>query len=168
MILSYRGISPKIHESCFVAESASVVGDVTIGEDSSVWYGAVIRGDEDSLVIGRRTSIQDNAVIHCNEGFPVKIGDNVTVGHGAIVHGCTVGDNALIGMGATVLDGAVIGENAVVGAGAVVKERDVIPEGAVAVGIPAKVVKIASEHNSSMNSLNAEAYVQLGRNHKNG
>lgn len=166
MIISFKGRMPEISPKCFVAENASVVGEVKIGADSSVWFGAVIRGDEDSITIGENTSVQDNAVLHCDGGHPITVGSNVTIGHAAIVHGCTVKDNALIGMGAVVLNGAVIGENAIVGAGAVVRENDEIPAGAVAVGVPAKVVKIAEEHNRSMNALNAAAYTALGAEYR--
>lgn len=166
MILAFKGKTPAIAADCFVAENASVIGDVTLGGKSSVWFGAVIRGDEDSIAVGEGTSVQDNAVLHCDEGHPAIIGNNVTIGHGAVVHGCTVHDNALIGMGAVVLNGAVIGENAVVGAGAVVKENMEIPAGAVAVGIPAKVVKVAEDYNRSMNALNAAVYVGLGAEYR--
>lgn len=166
MILAFKGKTPAIAADCFVAENASVIGDVTLGAKSSVWFGAVIRGDEDSIAVGEGTSVQDNAVLHCDEGHPVIIGNNVTIGHGAVVHGCTVHDNALIGMGAVVLNDAVIGENAVVGAGAVVKENMEIPAGAVAVGVPAKVVKIAEDYNRSMNALNAAAYIGLGTEYR--
>lgn len=163
MIVSFDGHTPEISPDCFVAENAAIVGEVTIGADSSVWFGAVIRGDEDSITVGEGTSVQDNAVLHCDEGHPITVGNHVTIGHAAVVHGCTVGDNALIGMNAVVLNGATIGESAIVGAGAVVRENDVIPAGAVAVGVPAKVVKLNEDYNRSMNSLNAAAYVQLSR-----
>ena len=166
MILAFKGKTPAIAADCFVAENASVIGDVTLGAKSSVWFGAVIRGDEDSIAVGEGTSVQDNAVLHCDEGHHITIGNGVTIGHGAVVHGCTVHDNALIGMGAVVLNGAVIGENAVVGAGAVVKENMEVPAGAVAVGIPAKVVKIAEDYNQSMNALNAAVYVELGAEYR--
>ena len=166
MIVPFKGQMPEISPACFVAENASVVGRVKIGADSSVWFGAVIRGDEDGITIGESTSVQDNAVLHCDEGHPITIGNSVTIGHAAVVHGCTVKDNALIGMGAVVLNGAVIGENAVVGAGAVVRENDEIPAGAVAVGVPAKVVKIARDYNASMNALNAAVYAGLSAEYR--
>jgi len=166
MIVTFEGHTPELSPECFVAENAAVVGKVAIGKNSSVWFGAVIRGDEDSITVGEDTSIQDNAVLHCDQGHPVTIGNGVTIGHGAVVHGCTIGDNALIGMGAVVLNGAHIGENAVVGAGAVVREDDDIPAGAVAVGVPAKVVKTNEDYNRSMNSLNAAVYVQLSAEYR--
>lgn len=166
MISAIKGKTPTIAADCFVAENASIIGNVTLGAKSSVWFGAVIRGDEDSITVGDGTSVQDNAVLHCDEGHPITIGNSVTIGHGAVVHGCTVHDNALIGMGAVVLNGAVIGENAIVGAGAVVKENMEIPAGAVAVGIPAKVVKVAEDYNRSMNALNAAVYVGLSAEYR--
>jgi len=162
MKISFKEKTPSVHGSCFIAETAAVIGDVNIGSGSSVWFGAVIRGDEDSVVIGENCNIQDNAVLHCDEGYPIKIGNSVTVGHGAIVHGATIADNVLIGMGAIIMNGAEIAANSVIGAGAVCTENMIVPQGSVVVGIPGKVVKTAEEHNRSMTALNAAAYVQLG------
>jgi len=167
MIKPYNGIKPTIHESCFVAENASVIGDVQIGSKSSVWFGAVIRGDEASIFIGENSNIQDNAVLHCDVGCPMKIGNFVTVGHGAIVHGATIGDNVLVGMGAIVMNGVEIGANSMIGAGAVCTEKMVIPNGSVVVGIPAKVIKNAEENNKSLIITNASAYVLLGEEYAN-
>ena len=166
MIMSFKDKSPEIHESCFIAENASIAGDVRIGSGSSVWFGAVIRGDEDCIVIGENSNIQDNAVLHCNVGHPVKIGNNVTVGHSAIVHGAEIGDNVIIGMGAIILDGAEIGENSMIGAGAVCTENMCIPSGSVAVGIPAKVIKTEEDFNKSNAALNAVAYAELAEEYK--
>lgn len=166
MILKFNERVPKITQDCFVAENASIIGDVTLEKDASVWYGAVVRGDEEAIIIGEGSNVQDNAILHCDPGYPMTIGKNVTIGHGAIVHGCTVGDNTLIGMGAIVLNGAVIGKNVIVGAGALVKENDEIPDGAVVVGVPAKVVKKDEEFNSMRNAINAEAYVELAQEHR--
>lgn len=141
MTYEYRGIWPKISDKAFVAENASVIGEVEIGDDSSVWFGAVIRGDEAPIKIGRGSNVQDNVVLHCDMGSPMDIGDNVTIGHGSIVHGAIIGSNTLIGMGAIVLDGARIGEGCIIGAGAVVKERAEIPAGSLVVGVPGKVVR---------------------------
>ena len=166
MILKYGEMTPKIAEGCFVAENATIVGDVTIEKGASVWYGAVIRADEEPIVIGENSNVQDNATLHCSVGYPMKIGKGVTIGHGAIVHGAVVKDNALIGMGATVLNGAVIEEDAIVGAGAVVKENDTVPAGGVAVGVPAKTVKVDRENNCDRNKINAEAYIFMGQEHR--
>ena len=127
-------------EAC-VAETAVLIGDVSVGKDSSVWFGAVLRGDQASITVGEGTSVQDNAVLHCEKDHHMRIGSNVTLGHGAIVHCSVVGANTMIGMGAVLLDGAVIGKDCVIGAGAVVKENAVVPDGTMLVGVPAKPVR---------------------------
>ena len=106
----------QIHDTAFIAPGAVVLGDVTIGENSGIWYNAVVRGDRDSIVIGRESNIQDNAVVHLGSGYPVEIGDHVTIGHGAIIHGCKIGDNTMIGMGAILMNGCKIGKNCIIGA----------------------------------------------------
>ncbi|MCA9951817.1 MAG: gamma carbonic anhydrase family protein [Anaerolineales bacterium] len=135
-----ESIKPKIANTAWIAASATVRGDVMLGEDVSIWFGAVIRGDEAPVVIGDRSNIQDTAVLHVSAGFPCIIGKEVTVGHAAVVHGCAVHDGALIGIHATVLDGAVIGEGALVGAGAVVPPGMIVPAGMLVLGVPAKVI----------------------------
>ena len=132
---------PKLGEGVYVARGAVVVGDVTLGDFSSVWYSAVLRGDINRIVVGNHTNIQDNAVLHVNTSQPCSLGNLVTVGHGAIVHACTVGDEVLVGMGAVILDGATIGAQTVIGAQSLVKEGAVIPPGSLAVGVPARVVR---------------------------
>ena len=141
MIVTFQGNTPQVSPEAFIAETAALIGDVTVGPDSSVWYGAVIRGDCSRITVGCGTSIQDNAVLHTEIGHPLTIGDNVTIGHGAIVHCASVGSNTLIGMGAILLDGAVIGADCVIGAGAVVRENAVVPPGTLMVGVPAKCVR---------------------------
>ena len=145
----------------FVAPGGVVVGDVEIGADSSVWYNAVLRGDVAPIRIGARTNIQDGAVLHGATGFPVLVGDNVTVGHNAIVHGCTVGSNTLVGMGAIVLNGARIGDDCIIGAGALVTQGTVIPNGSVAFGSPAQVIRPTSDKDRASNRANAAEYVHL-------
>jgi len=140
-IREFNGKKPQIADSAFVAETAALIGQVTVGADSSVWYGAVLRGDNAAITVGAGTSIQDNVTLHCEPGHPLTIGNNVTVGHNAIVHCTAVGDNTLVGMGARLLDGAVIGSHCVIGAGAVVKENAVVPDGTMMVGIPAKAIR---------------------------
>ena len=159
MIRTYKGKTPLVDESVFVAEGAALIGDVAIGEDSSVWFGAVLRGDNEPIRIGRRTSVQDNATLHCDPGHKLTIGDDVTIGHNAVVHGCTVKDGALIGMGAVVLDAAVVGEYSIVGAGAVVTAGTVIPPYSLVLGIPAKVVKTGLTAQKESNLKNAAGYV---------
>ena len=141
MLITLRGKTPQVSPEAFIAETAALIGDVTVGADSSVWFGAVIRGDNDPITVGKGTSIQDNAVLHTEKGHPLTVGDNVTVGHGAIAHCSSVGSNTLIGMGAVLLDGATIGDHCIIGAGAVVKENAVVPAGTMMVGIPAKPVR---------------------------
>ncbi len=141
MILTLNGATPQVSPEAFVAENATLIGSVTVGRDSSVWFVAVIRGDVSPITVVEGTSIQDNCVLHTEKGHPLTIGSNVTVGHGAIVHCSAVGDNTMVGMGAVLLDGAVIGRNCIIGAGAVVKEHAVVPDGTMMVGVPAKPVR---------------------------
>ena len=141
MMLSFGGKMPRDEGAVFVAANATVLGDVTLGRGVNIWYGAVLRADEGALILGKNSNVQDNAVLHCDPGGQVVLGKNVTVGHSALVHGCTVGDNSLIGMHATILNHAVVGKNCIIGAGALVPEGMVIPDNSVAVGVPARVIK---------------------------
>ena len=141
MILSYKGIKPEIDESVFVAPSADVIGRVKIGKNSSVWFNATIRADVDDVIIGENTNIQDNCCLHQTAGWPLVLGDNVTVGHSATLHSCNIGNNTLIGMGATVLDDSKIGKCSIVAAGSVVLEHKSFPDYSLIAGIPAKVVR---------------------------
>ena len=147
----------------FIAPNATVIGDVAIGDNSSVWFGAVIRGDNDKISIGKRTNVQDMVVIHVDEGVPVTIGDNVTIGHGAIIHGASIGDNSLIGINATVLNHAKVGKFCVIGAHTLVTECMEIPDYSLVLGAPAKIVKKLSPEQIQKFKKNAEAYVQLGK-----
>ncbi len=144
-LIEFDGKIPQVAEGVFLAENAVLVGDVTVGRDSSVWYGAVLRGDMAPITVGEGTSIQDNATVHTEIGHAVHIGSNVTVGHNAVVHCAEVGDNALVGMGSRLLNGAVIGAACIIGAGAVVKENAVVPAGTLMVGVPAKPVRAVTE-----------------------
>lgn len=159
MIVPYKGKRPQADESAFVAENAVLIGDVTLEADASVWFGAVLRGDNEPILVGRGSNVQDNATLHCDPGHPLTIGADVTIGHNAVVHGCTVRDGALIGMGAVVLDDAVVGEYAIVGAGAVVKSGMEIPPYSLAVGSPAKVVRTDRFAQRETNVANAVGYV---------
>ena len=145
MIYTLEGKTPKIADGVFVAPGASVIGNVEIAEQASVWFGVVIRGDNDLMRIGEGSNIQDNCVLHSDPGFPLTIGRNCTIGHSAIVHGCTIGDGTLIGMGATVLNGAKIGLNCLIGAGALVTENTSIPDNSLVVGSPARVKRELSK-----------------------
>jgi gamma-carbonic anhydrase len=140
-IIVHHGVSPQIPASAWIAEDATVIGDVTLGEEANVWFHAVLRGDINAIRIGRRSNIQDGCVLHVTKDAPVEIGDEVTVGHLAVVHGCTIGHRALIGMNAVVLDFAEVGEGSLIAAGSVVRERARIPAGVLAAGVPAKVVR---------------------------
>ena len=139
MLIDFEGLSPKIHPSVFIAPGAMIIGDVTIGEDSGIWFNCVLRADIDRIEIGERSNVQDGTVIHLDTGIPTIIGDDVTIGHAAIIHACTIGDGALIGMGAIILSGAKIGEEAIVAAGTLVREGQEIPPRSVAMGVPAQV-----------------------------
>src|SRR5579872_7154204 len=142
LILPVKGLEPKFGNNCYLAENATIVGDVTMGDDCSVWFTAVVRGDVHYIRIGNKVNIQDGAIIHCTyQKALVNIGNNVSIGHRAIVHGCTVGDNVLIGMGAIIMDHAVIGENSIIAAGAVVLENTVVEPNSIYAGVPAKKTK---------------------------
>jgi len=141
IIKEFRDNSPEIDESAYIADNAVIIGDVTIGKKSSVWFGAVLRGDSDSIKIGRRSNIQDNAVVHVDPGFPVTIGDDCIVGHLALIHGATISNNVLVGMNSTVLNGAQVGEFSIIGANALVTSNTVIPPNSLVLGSPAKVTK---------------------------
>ena len=168
MIIPYKNHAPEIDESAFIAENSTVAGKVTIGKDSSVWFGAVLRADMQPIIIGKGSNIQDNAVIHVGPGQPTEIGDGVTVGHGAIVHSAKIGNNVLVGMGSVILDGAVIGDNCIIGAGAVVTSGTEIPKNSMVLGVPAKVVKELSVTQIMSNKVNAVSYVKLGKDFKKG
>ena len=155
-----------IDKTVFIADGAKVIGSVEIGKNSSVWFNAVIRADSDKVKIGENSNVQDNAVIHTSEGFGVKIGDNVTIGHGAIVHGCTIGDNVMIGMGAIVLNGAAIEENCIIGAGALVPQGKVIPAGSLAFGNPVKIVRKLTDDEIKSILDNAISYVNEANEYK--
>jgi carbonic anhydrase/acetyltransferase-like protein (isoleucine patch superfamily) len=157
---------PKIHESVFIAPTASVIGNVEIGELSSVWYGVVIRGDVNWIKIGKGTNIQDNSVIHAETAsFPTYIGDFVTVGHKATIHGCIIKDFSLIGIGAIVMNGAEIGSFSIVGAGAVITENTKIPPGTLAIGVPAKVKRDLTEKEIESLKRSAQRYIELAKIH---
>ena len=152
---------PKVHVTAFIEESARVIGDVEVEEDSSVWFNCVIRGDVLPIRVGRRTNIQDGSILHPSNQMMVRVGDNVTVGHGAVIHGCTVQSNCLIGMRATIMDKVVIGEWSIVGAGALVTEGTDIPSRSVALGIPAKVVRSVDEEDLKLLRTRHLEYVEL-------
>jgi carbonic anhydrase/acetyltransferase-like protein (isoleucine patch superfamily) len=145
----------------FLAPNATILGDVTLGDRVGIWFGAVVRADRDRIAIGADSNVQDNCVVHCTPGYPVTIGREVSVGHGAVLHGCTVGDRVIVGMGAIVLNGAAVGEDSLIGAGAVVTEGAQIPPNSVVLGVPGKVVKLTTEEQRAKIRRNAATYVEL-------
>lgn len=161
IIKPYLDQSPHFHPTVRAAENVSVIGDVTLKEYSSLWYGTIVRGDAAPIVIGANANIQDGCILHADPGIPAVIGKNVTVGHGAILHGCTIGDNCLIGMGATLLNNCVIGEGSIIAAGALVTERAIIPPGSMVMGCPGKVVRTIRPEELDANRASAEHYVEL-------
>jgi carbonic anhydrase/acetyltransferase-like protein (isoleucine patch superfamily) len=163
MIVAYMGIKPKIHPSAYIAPTAVIIGDVEIGEGSSVWFGAVVRGDMSGVRIGKNSNIQDNCTVHTEAEHPVVIEDYVTVGHNAVVHGCTVKDHVLIGIGAIVLNGALINEGATIAAGSVVRENQIIEECQLVAGIPAVVKKQQDEQAKQHHQEHAQNYAALAR-----
>ena len=162
MELSFRGVAPKTEKAAFVAPNATICGDVTLEEGVTVWFGAVIRTELDPMYIGKNSNVQDNCVLHCDVGYPLRLGENVTLGHGAIVHGCTVGNDVLVGMNATILNGAVIGDGAIIAAGALVKEHMQVPPGALVAGVPAKVIRQNGPEMAEKIRQNARHYVDWG------
>lgn len=161
MIRKIYGMEAKLHKDTFIAESADIIGDVTLNEGSSMWYGAVARGDINSIKVGKFSNIQDNASLHNESSTPLIIGDYTTIGHNAVVHGCTIGDNCLIGMGAIILNRAVVGDNSIIGAGSVVTEDMVIPPNSLVMGIPAKVRRSVNEDEIANIRENALNYNKL-------
>lgn len=167
MIIKYKDKTPKVEKAEFLADNAAIIGDVEISEGSSVWFGAVLRGDEDKIIIGANSNIQDNCTLHGDVGKPTIIGNNVTVGHNAVVHGCIIGDGALIGMNATILTGAKIGSNCIVGAGAVVTQNKEFPDNSLIIGIPAKAVGVVDDEAIKHLYINADHYVKIAKEYKN-
>lgn len=169
MLIPYRGVWPTCHESVFVADGAKIVGDVTIGEGSSVWFNTVVRGDVNWIRIGRRTNIQDNSTLHVlREKFPLTIGDEVSIAHGVNLHGCVIEDLVLVGIGAIVLDGAVVGRGSVIGAGAVVAPGTVVPPNSLVLGVPGKVVKDLGEVSEANNRRYADNYATYVSHYREG
>jgi len=159
---------PRIDSSVFIAPGAIVVGDVAIGPDASVWYQAVVRGDTESIRIGASTNIQDMTMVHADPGFPCVVGDRVTVGHRAILHGCTVEDGCLIGMGAILLNGSRVGAGSVVGAGTLLLEKTEIPPGSLVVGAPARVLRLIGESTRERLEKSWRHYCEMARRHRAG
>jgi len=167
MIFGVTGKIPQLKDEYFIAENAVVVGDVTLGNNVSIWFGAVVRGDVDSIRIGENTNIQDGAVLHVDAGSPLEIGSGVTVGHAAVLHGCTVGDDTLIGIRSVVLNGAKIGKNCLIGANTLVTENKVIPDGSLVVGSPGKAIRALTAEEMEAIRANARHYVESAGQYRN-
>jgi carbonic anhydrase/acetyltransferase-like protein (isoleucine patch superfamily) len=169
MLRPFRGVLPSVHATAFIDHSAQIIGDVEIGEESSVWMNVVIRGDVHRIRIGRRSNVQDGTVVHVmNETHPTTIGDDVTVGHAALLHGCTIDDCCLIGMGAIVLNGAKIGQHCLVGAGALVTEGKEFPDHSLIVGAPARVIRTLEEAETQKIARAADGYVKRWQRYAEG
>jgi carbonic anhydrase/acetyltransferase-like protein (isoleucine patch superfamily) len=167
-IYELDGAAPRLAASAWVADNAQVMGDVELGEDCSVWFGVTVRGDTDTIRIGRGSNIQDGSVLHADMGLPLTIGEHVTVGHQVMLHGCTIGDESLIGIGAIVLNGAKIGKNCLVGAGALVTEGKEFPDGSMIIGSPAKAVRQLTPEQIEGLRQSAKHYVANAQRFRNG
>jgi len=167
-IYELDGLAPQLGEGAWVADSAQVIGDVQLAEGASVWFGAILRGDNERLTIGKGSNVQDGSVLHSDPGFPLTLGENVTVGHQVMLHGCTVGDGTLIGIKAVVLNGAKIGRNCIVGAGALVTEGKEFPDGSMILGAPAKVVRELNAEQRSSGTRAAQHYVANAKRYAKG
>uniref|UniRef100_A0A7V4E3T2 Gamma carbonic anhydrase family protein n=1 Tax=candidate division WOR-3 bacterium TaxID=2052148 RepID=A0A7V4E3T2_UNCW3 len=167
MIKEFLNKKPKIDDSVYISKGAIIIGDVEIGKGSSVWFGTIIRGDTEKIKIGEYTNLQDYVVVHTDKSFLLEIGNYVTVGHRAIIHGCKINDYVMIGMGAIILNGAVINKNVIVAAGSVVKENFVVPENTLVAGIPAEIKRELSEKDIQMIKKASEHYYQLAKIYKN-
>ncbi|MBT8114600.1 MAG: gamma carbonic anhydrase family protein [Arenicella sp.] len=166
MIFALGDQTPQIAESCFIAPSASLIGSVKLATDASVWFNCVLRGDNDSITIGEGSNIQDGSVLHVDPGCPINIGRNVTVGHKVMLHGCSIGDNSLIGMNAVVLNGARIGKNCLIGANTLITENTEIPDGQLVLGSPGNIVKALNQANIELIKASAEHYVENARRYR--
>lgn len=168
-VYALDGLAPQIDPDVgWIAPTAVLVGDIVVGADAGIWFGVVARGDIERISIGARTNVQENCVLHTDSGYPLTIGDSVTIGHGAIVHGCSIGDNSLIGMGATVLNGAKIGKNCLIGANALITENKIIPDNSMVLGAPGKVVREIDAEGVKALAASAERYVRNARRFATG
>lgn len=162
-LIGFGTSRPVIGPECWIAENATLIGDVTLGRGVSLWFGSVLRADGDSIDVGDRSNIQDGCVLHTDPGHPVSIGEGVSVGHRAVLHGCVIGDNVIVGMSSTVMNGAVIGANSLVAAGAVVLEGTEVPPGSLVAGVPAKVRRTLDDSEIAALGTNADEYATLAR-----
>lgn len=167
MFYRYKEHIPKVDDSAFVAEGARIIGDVEIGSQTSIWFNVILRGDEDKIRIGNRCSIQENTVCHLYEGSPLIVEDEVTVGHNATIHGCTLKKGVLVGMGATVLDGAIIGENSIIGANSLIPSGKEIPPNSLVLGSPGKVIRELNDQDKEILDLSIRTYVRNSEEFRN-
>lgn len=169
MIKAYKGVTPTIADSAFIEDTAVIVGDVVIEAESSVWFHSVVRGDVNSIRIGRRTNVQDLSLLHVTHNtYPLILGDDVTIGHHVVLHGCAIQNRVLVGMGAVLMDGVVVGDDCIIGAGALVTERTKIPPGSLVIGSPARVTRPLREAELAWLKESAENYVRYARDYMNG
>ena len=163
MIKSFIDKKPTLEEEVYIAETAVIIGDVTLKRNTNIWFGAVLRGDEESIIIGENTNIQENSIVHVDENNKVEVGNGCTIGHGVIVHGCKIGDNTLIGMGAIILNGAQIGNNTIVGAGSLITQNKKFDDGVLIIGNPAKVVRRLTDEEIENNKKSCLNYIELSK-----
>lgn len=167
-VYSLDGVKPKLADDAYIAPNAQVMGNIEMEAGSSVWFGAVLRGDNDLIKIGARSNVQDNSVLHTDPGMPLTLGEGVTVGHQVMLHGCTIGDYTLVGIGATILNGAKIGKNCIIGAHALITEGKEIPDGSMVVGAPGRVIKTLTKQHFAMLKMSSDVYVANAKRFKDG
>lgn len=168
MVINFNQKEPKIHKQAYVVSNADIIGDVILGKNSSIWFGAVLRGDVNKIIIGEGSNIQDNCTIHVNEeDNPVVIGDGVTIGHNAVIHGCKVGDNCIIGIGSIIMDNVEIGEETIIGAGTLISPGEKVPSGVLCVGSPSRVERKLTQEEKESIRKSADYYVKVSSKYKN-
>lgn len=168
MMMNFINKKPTLEEDVYISETSVIIGDVTLKRNANIWFGAVLRGDVESIVIGQNTNVQENTVVHVDENDHVEVGEGCTIGHGAIIHGCKIGDNTLIGMGAIILNGAEIGSNSIVAAGSLVTQNKKFEDGVLILGNPAKVVRNLTEEEIENNKRSCLGYIELSKEIKCG
>lgn len=166
MIMDFDGVTPRINKNTYISESVDIIGKVNVEENVNIWFGTRLRGDMNNIVIGENTNIQENSVVHVDVNSPCIIGRNVTIGHGAIIHGCNISDNVLVGMGSIILNNAKIGKNSIIGAGSLVTQGKDFPEGVLILGNPAKVIRQLTEAEIESIQCSADNYVSLSKKYK--
>lgn len=166
MIMDFEGVTPRINKNTYISESVDIIGKVNVEENVNIWFGTRLRGDMNNIIIGENTNIQENSVVHVDINSPCIIGKNVTIGHGTIIHGCSISDNVLVGMGSIILNNAKIGKNTIIGAGSLVTQGKEFPEGVLILGNPAKVIRELTEAEIESIQRSADNYVRLSKKYK--